>query len=141
MAGGAFTDFSGTYDLVSSEGYEKYLESVKVDAATREVLTADPQTVKITQEGDHYTFRNTVATKESILQFTLGQEFVADFGYGDDRRAKGIARRDFNHLTLQWKAGTTEATVRFTADDEGLLDVVFAGPNATTATRRYKRQP
>ncbi|MFF4321195.1 lipocalin/fatty-acid binding family protein [Streptomyces sp. NPDC001568] len=140
MAGGAFTDFSGTYELVSSEGYEKYLESIEVDAATREVLAADPQTVRIVQEGDHYTFRITVAAKAAVLQFTLGQEFVTNYGYGDDRQAKGIARRDFNHVTLQRKGGNSETTVVYSADDQG-LDVAYTGPNAVTAKRRYKRQP
>ncbi|MER5868041.1 lipocalin/fatty-acid binding family protein [Kitasatospora sp. NPDC002040] len=140
MAVGAFTDFSGTYELDSSEGYEKYLESVGVDVETRDALAADPQTVRIVQEGDHYTLRFTVAAKAASLQFTLGQEFVAYFAHGDDRQAKGIARRDFNHVILQRKAGTIEATTVYSADDEG-LDVQFTGPNAATAKRRYKRQP
>ncbi|MFD9451793.1 lipocalin/fatty-acid binding family protein [Streptomyces sp. NPDC059985] len=140
MTGGAFTSFSGTYELDSSEGYEKYLESIKVDAETREVLAADPQTVKIAQEGDHYVLRSTVATKEYVLQFTLGQEFVSNFGYDDDRQAKGIARRDFNHITLQRRAGDTETTAVYSADDEG-LSVQFTGPGAVTANRRYKRRP
>ncbi|MFE5811281.1 lipocalin/fatty-acid binding family protein, partial [Streptomyces sp. NPDC056491] len=132
MAGGAFTDFSGTYELVSSEGYEKYLESIEVDAATREVLAADPQAVKIVQEGDLYTFRSTVAARESVLQFTLGQEFVSNYGYGDDRQAKGIARRDWNRIILQRKSGNSETTVVYSIDDEG-FDTVFSGPNAVTA--------
>ncbi|GAA1962317.1 lipocalin/fatty-acid binding family protein [Kitasatospora viridis] len=140
MAGGAFTDFSGTYELVSSEGYEEYLESIKVDAATREVLAADPQTVEVRQEGDHYTFKSTVATKASVSQFTLGQEYVGDFGYGDDRQAKGIARRDGNRIILQRKAGTIETTAVYEISDEG-FDVMLLGPNGVTAKRRYKRQP
>ncbi|MGW0902960.1 hypothetical protein [Streptomyces sp. NPDC002853] len=70
MTGGAFTSVSGTYELVSSEGYEKYLESIEVNASTRAVLAADPQTVKIVQEGDVYTLRSAVAAKEFVLRFT-----------------------------------------------------------------------
>ncbi|MFD8695468.1 lipocalin/fatty-acid binding family protein [Kitasatospora purpeofusca] len=140
MAIGAFTDFSGTYELVGSEGYEKYLESIGADAATREVLASDPQTVKVLQEGDHYTFTSTVATKAFVSQFTLGQEYVSDFGYGDDRTAKGIARRDGNRIILQRKAGSTEATTVYIVDGEG-FDAVLSGPNGVTAKRRYRRQP
>ncbi|MFD7032172.1 lipocalin/fatty-acid binding family protein [Streptomyces sp. NPDC059917] len=140
MTGGAFTDFSGTYELVSSEGYDRYLESIEVDAATREALASDPQTVKIVQEGDHYTFRSTVAAKESVLQFTLGQEFVSNYGYGDDRQAKGIARRDGNRIILQRKGGDCETTAVFGVDDDG-LDTYLSGPNAVTAQRRHKRRP
>ncbi|MFE2165435.1 lipocalin/fatty-acid binding family protein [Streptomyces sp. NPDC059447] len=140
MAGGAFTDFSGTYELVSSDGYEKYLESIGVGAATRETLASDPQTVKITQEGDHYTLKSTVAAQAVTVQFTLGQEFVGNFGYGDDRQAKGIARRDGSRIMVQLQAGDTRATVVYSIDDEG-FDAVFNGPNAVTAKRRFKRQP
>ncbi|MFD5702119.1 lipocalin/fatty acid-binding family protein [Streptomyces lasiicapitis] len=90
------------------------------------------------QEGDHYTFTSTVAAKASVLQFTLGQEFVTNYGYGDDRQAKGIARRDGNRIILQGKGGESETTVVYSIDDEG-FDAVFNGPNGATATRRYRR--
>ncbi|WP_424217542.1 lipocalin/fatty-acid binding family protein (plasmid) [Streptomyces sp. BI20] len=139
MAGGAFTDFSGTYEPVGSEGYAAFLAAIGVDEATREVLAADPQGVRITQEGDQYTFRSTVAGKESVLRFTLGQEFIADYGYGDDRRAKGIARRDGNRIVLRRKSGEVESTDVYTVDDEGNFGTALIGPNGVSATRSHKR--
>ncbi|MFE3498992.1 lipocalin/fatty-acid binding family protein [Kitasatospora sp. NPDC059160] len=140
MVGGAFTDFTGTYELTSSEGYEKYLEAIGASTASREALASDPQTVKITQEGDHYTFKSTIAAKALVTQFTLGQEFVDTFEYDNSRQAKGIARRDGNRIILQRKAGDSEMTIVYEADDEGLT-VNLVGPNGVTAKRRYKRQP
>lgn len=94
----------------------------------------------VLQEGDHYTFKSTVAAKAFVSQLTLGQEYVGDFGYGDDRTAKGIARRDGNRIILQRTAGTIEATTVYSIDDEG-FDAMLYGPNAVTAKRRYRRQP
>ncbi|MEK2494641.1 lipocalin/fatty-acid binding family protein [Kitasatospora purpeofusca] len=140
MASGAFADFSGTYELDSSEGYDKYLEAIGVDAATQEKLASDPQTVKILQEGDHYTFRSTVAAKAFVTQFTLGQEYVETFEYDNGRQAKGIARRDGNRIILQRKAGDSEIRVVYELDDEGLT-VNLTGPDAVTAKRLYRRRP
>ncbi|MFD5433668.1 lipocalin/fatty-acid binding family protein [Kitasatospora sp. NPDC127067] len=136
MVNPAFMDFSGMYELATSEGYEEFLESIGVDLANRKVMASAEQTVKIKQEGDHYTLTTTVPTRTTVTQFTLAQEFVEAFD--DGRQFKGICRRDGNRIIDQRGMGKIEFTVIRSIDDEG-LDVNFTGVNNVVAKRRYKR--
>ncbi|MFE4632723.1 lipocalin/fatty-acid binding family protein [Streptomyces sp. NPDC056773] len=138
MGLGAFADFTGTYEVASSEGYEEYLEAIGFGPDARKDMASPEQTLTVTQEGDHYTIKTTDPAHTIVSQFTLGQEFV-ESPYGDP--VKGIARRDGNRIILQQRntAAKLENTVVFEADDEG-FDVHFTGPDNTIAKRRYKRR-
>ncbi|MGW1764352.1 lipocalin/fatty-acid binding family protein [Streptomyces sp. NPDC002073] len=138
MGLGAFADFTGTYEVASSEGYEEYLESIGFGPDARKGMASSEQVVTITQEGDHYTFKTTDPVRTVVSQFTLGQEFV-ESPYGDP--VKGIARRDGNRIILQQRNTTAKLdnTIVFEVDDEG-FDVHFTGPGNTVAKRRYKRR-
>lgn len=134
---GAFTDFTGTYEVASSEGYEEYLKSVGFAPDARKAMPSPGQTLTITQEGDHYTLKTTDPTGTAVVtQFTLGQEYV-ESPYGDP--IKGINRRDGNRIIQQSRNTTAgiDATTVLIIDDEG-LEIHFQGPNNTTAKRRYK---
>ncbi|MFB6614682.1 lipocalin/fatty-acid binding family protein [Streptomyces sp. NPDC056367] len=138
MGLGAFADFTGTYEVAGSEGYEEYLESIGLATDARKDLASPEQILTITQEGDHYTFKTTGPARTIVSQFTLGQEFV-ESPYGEP--VKGIARRDGIRIILQQKNATAgfESTTVFSIDEEG-IDMHLYGPNNTVAKRRYKRR-
>lgn len=133
---GAFADFTGTYEVASSEGYEEYLEAIGFAPDARKDMASPEQVLVIKQEGDHYTFKTTNPAGTIVSQYTLGQEFV-ESPYGEP--VKGIARRDGNRIILQQRnstAGVENTTVL--SIDDGCIDIVFYGPDKTVAKRRYK---
>ncbi|MFI1169918.1 lipocalin/fatty-acid binding family protein [Streptomyces melanogenes] len=132
---GAFLDATGTYELTSSEGYEQYLESIGVDLANRKAMASAQQTVEIKQEGDHYTLTTTTPAKKTVSQFTLGQEYIEEFG--DGRQCHGICRRDGNRVFQHLKVGGFKAAVVYQFDDKG-FEIMFTGVN-TDAKRTYRR--
>ncbi|MFB7747918.1 lipocalin/fatty-acid binding family protein [Streptomyces sp. NPDC056132] len=132
---GAFLDVTGTYELTSSEGYEKYLESIGVDEANQTAMASAQQTVKIAQEGDHYTLTTTTPAKTHIDRFTLGQEYVAT--YDDGRQYNGICRRDGDRVIQQLNVGGFKTTVFYLFSDQG-FDLMLKGVS-TDAKRTYRR--
>ncbi|MFD7084938.1 lipocalin/fatty-acid binding family protein [Streptomyces sp. NPDC059918] len=138
MGLGAFADFTGTYEVAGSEGYEEYLKAIGLAPDAGKDLASPEQVLTITQEGDHYTCKTTGPARTIVSQFTLGQEFV-ESPYGDP--VKGIARRDGNRIILRQgnAAAGIESTTVFIIDEEG-IDMHFYGPDNTVAKRRYKRR-
>ncbi|MFD6158390.1 lipocalin/fatty-acid binding family protein [Nocardia sp. NPDC060256] len=132
MGSPAFYDFSGIYEVASSDKYEEYLDAIDADATTRAAASAQ---LKIKQEGDHYTLTTSTPTGTTVSQFTLGQEYVESDDQG--RSIKGICRRDGNRIIQQLKRDKVEMTVVRTLDGETLTAVFHSGN--TTANRSYRR--
>ncbi|XP_030393494.1 retinoid-binding protein 7 [Gopherus evgoodei] len=91
-------DFSGTWNLVSSDNFEGYMLALGIDFATRKIAKMlKPQKV-IEQEGDSFSIQTTSTFRSYFVQFKIGDEFEEDNKGLDHRKCKSVVTWDNDKL-------------------------------------------
>ncbi|KAB1268998.1 Retinoid-binding protein 7 [Camelus dromedarius] len=81
-------DFSGTWNLLSSENLEGYMVALGIDFATRKIAKMlKPQKV-IKQNGDSFTIHTYSSLRNYSVTFKVGEEFDEDTKGLDNRKCK-----------------------------------------------------
>lgn len=79
-------DFTGKYELISSERFDDYLAAVGVSLIKRGVAATMKPTLEISQQGEKITIKTFSKLKNTEINFTPGVEF--DEETADGRNAK-----------------------------------------------------
>ncbi|XP_056399520.1 retinoid-binding protein 7 [Hyla sarda] len=96
-------DFSGTWNMVSNENFDRFMQSLGIDIVTRNLAKfIKPQKI-IEQTGDSFIIRTTSSLRSYRVQFTLGQEFEEDTKGLDNRKFKSLVTLDNGRLTCVQK--------------------------------------
>ncbi|XP_073441114.1 retinoid-binding protein 7 [Dendrobates tinctorius] len=96
-------DFSGTWNMVSNENFDRYLQSLGIDIVTRNLAKLiKPQKI-IVQNGDSFEIQTQSSLRSYLVQFTLGQEFDEDTKGLDNRKCKSLVTLDNGRLTCVQK--------------------------------------
>ncbi|XP_069804394.1 retinoid-binding protein 7 [Dendropsophus ebraccatus] len=91
-------DFSGTWNMVSNDNFDRYMQTLGIDIVTRNLAKfIKPQKV-IEQDGDSFTIRTLSSLRNYRVQFTLGQEFEEDTKGLDNRKFKSLVSLDNGRL-------------------------------------------
>uniref|UniRef100_A0A8D0E002 Cytosolic fatty-acid binding proteins domain-containing protein n=1 Tax=Salvator merianae TaxID=96440 RepID=A0A8D0E002_SALMN len=85
-------DFSGTWQLVSSDNFEGYMLALGIDFATHK-----PQKV-IKQDRDSFSISMTSTFRNYFVEFKIGEEFEEDHKGQDNRKCKSIVTWDNDKL-------------------------------------------
>ncbi|XP_034974939.1 retinoid-binding protein 7 [Zootoca vivipara] len=87
-------DFSGTWNLVSSENFEGYMVALGIDFATRKIAKMlKPQKV-FKQDGDSFSISTTSTFRSYLVEFRIGEEFEEDNKGLDNRKCKSVVNWD-----------------------------------------------
>ncbi|XP_072282161.1 retinoid-binding protein 7 [Pyxicephalus adspersus] len=96
-------NFSGTWNMVSNENFERYMQSLDIDIFTRNLAKfVKPQKV-IEQDGDNFVIRTLSNIRNYRVQFTLGREFDEDLKGLDNRKCKSVVTCDNGRLVCVQK--------------------------------------
>ncbi|XP_064350141.1 retinoid-binding protein 7 isoform X1 [Camelus dromedarius] len=96
-------DFSGTWNLLSSENLEGYMVALGIDFATRKIAKMlKPQKV-IKQNGDSFTIHTYSSLRNYSVTFKVGEEFDEDTKGLDNRKCKSLVTWDNDRLTCVQK--------------------------------------
>lgn len=128
--------FTGTYEMVSSDNYEKYLEAIGVGLATRKIAASGKPTVEIRQDGGHFTLKTSTALKKTELNFALGVEFVEETDDGRKANTVFTAEGENQLIQVQKVGQVTATTIR--AFNDGGFDVTHEAAGVV-AKRSFKR--
>ncbi|XP_078498409.1 retinoid-binding protein 7 [Lissotriton helveticus] len=103
MAPPTHPDFSGTWNMVSNENFEPYMQRLDVDFATRKIgKMLKPQKV-IEQNGDSFTIRTLSSLRNYLVEFTVGKEFEEDTKGLDNRKLTSTVSWDNDRLICEQK--------------------------------------
>ncbi|XP_044137980.1 retinoid-binding protein 7 [Bufo gargarizans] len=96
-------DFSGTWNMVSNENFDRYMQSLGIDLLTRNLAKLiKPQKI-IEQSGDSFVIRTLSSLRNYRVQFTLGEEFDEDTKGLDNRKCKTLVNLDNGRLVCVQK--------------------------------------
>ncbi|XP_075696697.1 nicotinamide/nicotinic acid mononucleotide adenylyltransferase 1 [Rhinoderma darwinii] len=96
-------DFRGTWNMVSNENLDRYMQSLGIDIVTRNLAKLlKPQKI-IEQNGDLFVIRTQSSLRNYQVQFTLGQEFDEDTKGLDNRKCKSLVTLDNGRLVCVQK--------------------------------------
>ncbi|XP_030078002.1 nicotinamide/nicotinic acid mononucleotide adenylyltransferase 1 [Microcaecilia unicolor] len=99
----ALVDFSGAWNLVSSENFDNYMKSLDIDFMTRKVAKMlTPQKV-IEQQGDKFSIRTLSTFRNYFVEFKVGEEFEEDTKGLDNRKLLSLVTWDNNRLVCVQK--------------------------------------
>ncbi|XP_077105767.1 retinoid-binding protein 7 [Ranitomeya variabilis] len=91
-------DFTGTWNMVSNENFDRYLQSLGIDIVTRNLAKLiKPQKI-IVQNGESFEIQTQSSLRSYRVQFTLGQEFDEDTKGLDNRKCKSLVTLDNGRL-------------------------------------------
>ncbi|XP_073513386.1 retinoid-binding protein 7 [Phyllobates terribilis] len=91
-------DFSGTWNMVGNENFDRYLQSLGIDIVTRNLAKLiKPQKI-IIQNGESFEIQTQSSLRSYRVQFTLGQEFDEDTKGLDNRKCKSLVTLDNGRL-------------------------------------------
>ncbi|MEE6485166.1 hypothetical protein FKM82_014188 [Ascaphus truei] len=91
-------DFTGTWNMISNENFESYMQRLDIDFATRKIAKLlKPQKI-IDQKGDAFTVRTLSSLRNYLIEFTVGQEFDEDTKGLDNRKCKSLVSWDNGRL-------------------------------------------
>ncbi|XP_069466104.1 retinoid-binding protein 7 [Ambystoma mexicanum] len=103
MAPPAPSDFGGTWNMISNENFEPYMQRLDVDFATRKIAKLlKPQKV-IEQNGDQFTIRTLSSLRNYHVEFKVGEEFEEDTKGLDNRKCMSLVSWDNDRLTCVQK--------------------------------------
>jgi len=126
--------FVGTWNFQSSDNFDKYLEELKVNVATRAMAATSKPTLIISLDGATWTLKSETLFKNTKLQFQLGVEF--DETTADDRKMKTTFTLEGNKL-IQDQKGDQPSVI--TREVEGDKMTVLCKANNVVATRIYAK--
>ncbi|XP_069598049.1 retinoid-binding protein 7 isoform X1 [Ranitomeya imitator] len=96
-------DFSGTWNMVSNENCDRYLQSLGIDIVTRNLAKLiKPQKI-IVQNGESFEIQTQSSLRSYRVQFTLGQEFDEDTKGLDNRKCQSLVTLDNGRLVCVQK--------------------------------------
>ncbi|KAM9298789.1 retinoid-binding protein 7 [Gastrophryne carolinensis] len=96
-------NFTGTWNMVSNENFDRYMASLGIDLITRNLAKfIKPQKV-IEQDGEAFVIRTLSSLRNYRVQFTLGQEFDEDTKGLDNRKCKSLVTLDNGRLVCVQK--------------------------------------
>jgi len=127
--------FVGTWNFQSSDNFDKYLEELKVNVATRAMAATSKPTLIISLDGATWTLKSETLFKNTKLQFQLGVEF--DETTADDRKMKTTFTLEGNKL-IQDQKGDQPSVI--TREVEGDKMTVLCKANNVVATRIYAKK-
>ncbi|XP_048470820.1 retinoid-binding protein 7 [Rhincodon typus] len=85
------TDFNGTWNIISNENFESYMQALDIDFVTRKIASLlSPQKI-IEQKGDSFIIKTISSFRNYEVQFTVGEEFEENTKGLDNRKCKPIS--------------------------------------------------
>ncbi|XP_041945379.1 retinoid-binding protein 7 [Alosa sapidissima] len=91
-------DYSGTWDFVSQENFEGYMNALGIDFATRKIANMlKPQKV-IEQDGDTFSIKTLTTFKNLSCSFKIGEEFEEVTKGMDNRKCQSTVNWDGDKL-------------------------------------------
>ncbi|XP_067873083.1 nicotinamide/nicotinic acid mononucleotide adenylyltransferase 1 [Heterodontus francisci] len=92
------TDFNGTWNIISNDNFESYMQALDINFATRKIaVLLNPQKI-IEQKGDSFIIKTISTFRNYHVQFTVGEEFDEDTKGLDNRKCKSLVTWDNNKL-------------------------------------------
>merc|ERR1712183_102754 len=105
-------DFSGKYELVSSENFVPFMKAIGLPDDLIEKGKDLKSVSEIVQNGDHFKVTVTTGAKVMVNEFTLGQESELETLTGE--KVKSTVNRDGNKLVVHLKG--IESVTEFNGD-------------------------
>ncbi|GCC34155.1 hypothetical protein chiPu_0012628 [Chiloscyllium punctatum] len=97
------TDFNGTWNIISNDNFESYMQALDIDFATRKVANLlSPQKI-IEQKGDSFIIKTISTFRNYEVQFTVGEEFEENTKGLDNRKCQSLVTWDNNKLVCVQK--------------------------------------
>ncbi|XP_060707952.1 nicotinamide/nicotinic acid mononucleotide adenylyltransferase 1 [Hemiscyllium ocellatum] len=97
------TDFNGTWNIISNDNFESYMQALDIDFATRKVANLlSPQKI-IEQKGDSFIIKTISTFRNYEVQFTVGKEFEENTKGLDNRKCQSLVTWDNNKLVCVQK--------------------------------------
>ncbi|KAM4651097.1 retinoid-binding protein 7 [Discoglossus pictus] len=94
-------DYNGTWNMISNENFDSYMQSLGIDFATRTVAKLlKPQKV-IEQNGDRFNIKTLSSLRNYSVGFVVGEEFDEDTKGLDNRKCKSIVTWDNGRLVCK----------------------------------------
>ncbi|XP_078413923.1 retinoid-binding protein 7a [Cetorhinus maximus] len=92
------TDFNGTWNIISNDNFEPYMQALDIDIATRKIAAMlKPQKI-IEQKGDSFNIKTISTFRNYEVQFTVGEEFEESTKGLDNRTCRTLITWDNNKL-------------------------------------------
>uniref|UniRef100_A0A8D0HUT2 Retinol binding protein 7 n=1 Tax=Sphenodon punctatus TaxID=8508 RepID=A0A8D0HUT2_SPHPU len=91
-------NFSGIWNLTTSDNFEGYMLALGIDFATRKIAKMLKPQKTIEQDGDSFTIRTTSTFRNYLVQFKVGEEFEEDNKGLDGRKCKSVVSWDNDKL-------------------------------------------
>jgi len=131
--------FSGKYNLVSSDNFDKYLEKLGVGFMTRKIANSAKPDVEFIINGDTWTFKTISSVRNLEVTFQLNKEFEETTG--DGRKVMTtFTLENGNRLVQKQKATKSgEKDTEITREVNGDDLVVTMQVEDVQAKRVYKR--
>lgn len=102
------TQFSGRYEMVSSENYGEYLKAIGVGMIHRNLAEKAKPTIEVSENGGRWTIKTLTALANTEIVFELNKEF--DDKAPDGRSARSTVTQDGNKLILIQRIGEDTST-------------------------------
>jgi len=130
------TDITGKYEMIGSENFDAYMESIGVGYLKRKIAGAlSSAVVDITKDGPTYTLKTSTTVKNTEVKFELGKPFEETTL--DDRKVQSTFALDGNVLKQTQTAKDFESTIDREFTGSELIATLRHGN--VTATRKYKK--
>lgn len=128
-------DFSGRFEMTTSENHDEYLKAVGVGMVTRKLASSAKPTLEIAQDGARLRITTVSTFKTVEVAFELGVEFEETTA--DGRNVQTVIVADGNRLVQVQKLDGLEAHITRTFTAAGLVEESKAG--GAVSTRVYRR--
>ncbi|XP_038233790.1 fatty acid-binding protein, heart [Dermochelys coriacea] len=127
--------FAGTWKLVDSSNFDKYMKAIGVGYAMRQMANLTKPITIIELEGDKVTLKTQSTFKSTEISFKLGEEF--DETTADDRHVKSLVTLDGGKLIHVQKWNGMETTLVRELEDGKLILTLTLG--TIICTRMYEK--
>jgi len=131
--------FVGTYNLVSTDNFDKYLEKLGVGFMTRKIANSAKPDVQFIINGDTWTFKTISSVRNLEVTFQLDKEFEETTG--DGRKVLTTFTLENGNKLIQRQKATKkdEKDSTITREVNGDDLVVTMQVEDVQAKRTYKR--
>lgn len=102
------TQFTGRYEMVSSENYGEYLKALGVGLIQRNLAEKAKPTIEISENGGKWTLKTLTALENTMIVFELNKEFVDQAP--DGRSAVSTVAQEGNTFILVQRIGEDTTT-------------------------------
>lgn len=126
---------AGSWEMVSSENFDAYLQAVGVGAPARAAANTAAPVQTFSYEDGLWTLETVTGMRNTVDEFRLDEEF--DLATPDGRKATSVVTAEGNRLTEVRSIGAGTATIVREFTDEAL--VVTYSARGVSAVRLFKR--